>query len=116
MMLNLKRDSQLDLSLFIKLLQAQMYNSTGLSGTKGPMMATNTGVLTFSEYKKMKDRILSGPLSEEQEQRQREVMMLFKIKPHTQFPQSSETRPSRKISSESEELAKHNSSSEKKER
>ncbi len=52
-----------------------MYDSTGLSSTKGTMTATNTAVLTFSEYKKMKDRILSGPLSEEQEQRQREVMI-----------------------------------------
>jgi len=49
-----------------------MYSTSGLSGTKGPINPSNAGTLTLSEYQRMKDRILSGPLSEDQEQRQRE--------------------------------------------
>ena len=50
-----------------------MYNSTGLSGTKSLNNASNAGVLTLTDYKRMKDKILAGTASEEQERLQREV-------------------------------------------
>ena len=46
---------------------------TNFNKTKAPMTLKNTGTLTLTEFRQMRDRMHLGSLTEEQERRQKEV-------------------------------------------